>query len=107
LRGWTGGGARFVFADLTGTFQDDAPHEAIVRVLEKNGLAGAAVFIGIMGYGRHRRIHTRGLFGVVDAKPITILYLDDQEKIMAVLPVVLPMVKERLVAVQDIERVSA
>jgi PII-like signaling protein len=60
-----------------------------------------------MGYGRHRRIHTRGLFGVVDAKPITILYLDDQEKIMAVLPVVLPMVKERLVAVQDIERVSA
>lgn len=96
-----------VFADLTDTWQDDALHEAIVRVLEKNGLAGATVFSGIMGYGRHRRIHSKGLFGMVDAKPVTILCIDDEQKIMAVLPIILPMVKEGLVAVQDIQIVSA
>lgn len=96
-----------VFADLTDTWQDEALHEALVRALEKNGLAGATVLSGIMGYGRHRRIHSRGLFGMVDAKPVTILCIDDEQKITAVLPIILPMVKEGLVAVQDIDVVSA
>ena len=95
-----------VFADLTDTWQDAPLHEAIVRVLEKNGLAGATVLTGIMGYGRHRRIHSRGLFGMVDAKPVTVLCIDDEQKITAVLPIILPMVKEGLIAVQDIDAIT-
>jgi PII-like signaling protein len=38
-----------------------------------------------------------------DEKPVTITCIDDGQKIEAVLPVIAPMVKEGLVAVQDIE----
>lgn len=95
-----------IFADLTDSWQDDSLHEAIVRVLERNGLAGATVLTGIMGYGRHRLIHGKGLFGMVDAKPVMIVCIDEEEKIMAVLPAIVPMVQEGLITLQDIDVVS-
>ncbi|MCL4782298.1 MAG: DUF190 domain-containing protein [Bryobacterales bacterium] len=95
-----------VFIDLTDSWQDGPLYEAIVGVLERHGLAGATVNAGIMGFGRHRQIHKKGLFGVSDEKPVTIVCIDDAEKIKSVLPVIRPMVKEGLIALQDIEIVS-
>ncbi|MCC7156761.1 MAG: DUF190 domain-containing protein [Bryobacterales bacterium] len=95
-----------VFADLTDNWRDEPLHDAIVRVLERHGLAGASVYTGIMGFGRHRRIHSKGLFGMVDSKPVTVVCIDDEEKIMAVLPIIFPMVAEGLVSVHDVDVVT-
>ncbi len=95
-----------VLIDLTDMWHDAPLYEAIVRVLERQGLAGATVASGIMGYGRHRQIHRKGLFGMSDEKPVTILCIDDEKKIEAVLPAIVPMVIEGLVAVQDIDVVT-
>jgi len=92
-----------VFADLTDTWRDEPLHDAIVRLLERQGLAGATVVAGIMGFGRHRLIHRKGLFGMVDEKPVTILCIDDEAKIMAVVPLVYPMVKEGILVIQDVQ----
>jgi PII-like signaling protein len=89
--------------DLTDTWNESPLYEAIVRVLEKNGLSGATVFSGIMGFGRHRLIHRKGLFGMSDEKPVAVVCIDDESKLMAVLPAILPMVEEGLVALQDIQ----
>src|SRR4051794_10623296 len=92
-----------IFIDLTDTWRDRRLHEAIVQVLERNDIAGATVLSGIMGYGIHRRIHQKGLFGVSDEKPVTILVIDTEEKIRAVLPAIFPMVNEGLITLQDTE----
>jgi PII-like signaling protein len=92
-----------VLIDLTDTHGEQPLYEAIVHTLERHGMAGATVTTGVMGYGRHRQIHRKGLFGMSDEKPVTITCIDDGQKIEAVLPVIAPMVKEGLVAVQDIE----
>jgi uncharacterized protein len=92
-----------IFIDQTDTWQNRPLHEAIVRLLEQNGIAGATVLSGIMGYGIHRRIHRRGLLGVSDDKPLTIAAIDSEDKLRNVLPAVRPMVREGLIGLTDFE----
>jgi PII-like signaling protein len=95
-----------IFIDETDMWHDLRLYEAIVGVLESEGLAGATVNTGLMGYGRHRRIHRRGLFGVSDDKPVTIVAVDDEQKVRAVLPHIVAMVREGLIMLQDTEVIS-
>jgi uncharacterized protein len=92
-----------IFIDQTDMWQNAPLHEAIVRVLQQNGIAGATVLSGIMGYGIHRRIHRRGLLGVSDDKPLTIAAIDSEDKLRNVLPAVRPMVREGLIGLTDFE----
>jgi uncharacterized protein len=92
-----------IFIDQTDTWQNAPLHEAIVRVLEKNGIAGVTVLSGIMGYGIHRRIHRKGLLGVSDDKPLTIAAIDNEDKLRNVLPAVRPMIREGLIGLTDFE----
>jgi uncharacterized protein len=92
-----------VLTDLTDSYRESSLYEAIVQLLERQGLGGATVFSGIMGFGRHRQIHRKGLFGMADEKPVCIISIDDEAKIMAVVPMILPMVEEGLISVQDIQ----
>jgi PII-like signaling protein len=90
-----------VFIEDTDTWRGAPLHEAIVRVLEKRGVAGATVWSGIMGYGESRQVHRTGLFG--DERPIIISVIDSEQKIRAVLPQLLTMVKGGLVVLFDAE----
>jgi len=92
-----------IFIDQTDTWRNSPLHEAIVKVLEQNGIAGATVLSGIMGYGVHHRIHRKGLLGVSDDKPLTIAAIDSEKKLRAVLPSIRPMIKEGLLGLSDIE----
>lgn len=92
-----------IFIDQTDTWHNAPLHEAIVRVLEQNGIAGATVFSGIMGYGIHHRIHRRGLLGVADDKPLSIVAIDSEDKLRMVLPTLRPMVREGLIGLVNFE----
>ena len=95
-----------VFMDETDMWRDERLYAAIVRILERQGIAGVTVLLGIMGFGIHRRIHHKGLFGVSDEKPITMVVIDSEEKIRAVLPAIVPMVREGLITLLDTEVIS-
>ena len=90
-----------VFVEDTDTWEGAPLHEAIVRMLEKRGVAGATVWSGIMGYGESRQVHRTGLFG--DERPVIISVIDSEKRIRAVLPQLLAMVKEGLVVLFDAE----
>jgi PII-like signaling protein len=92
-----------IFIDQTDTWQNRPLHEAIVRVLEQKGIAGATVLSGIVGYGVHRRIHRKGLLGVSDDKPLTIAVIDNEKKVRDVLPTIRPMIREGLIGLTDFE----
>ena len=96
-----------VFCDETDLWKrEERLYEAIVRKLHRAGIAGATVLRGLMGYGVHRRIHKKGLFGVSDETPILILAIDEEDKLRNILPVLLPMVKEGLINLVDTEVLS-
>ena len=78
-------------------------YEAIIRRLLELGIAGATVQTGVMGYGVHSYLHKKGLFGIADDIPVSIIAVDSEIKIREAMPEMLVMVKEGLVALLDIE----
>ena len=77
--------------------------EALVRVLEAHGIAGATVLPGRTGYGAHRRVHRKGLIGKPHDKPVTLLVIENESKLRAALPVLRPMVAEGIFVMFDAE----
>ena len=92
-----------VFLDETDRYADLPAYEAVVRKLLQLEIAGASVLTGIMGYGRHHLVHRKRLLGVADDRPVTILAVDEEEKIRRALPAIRRMVPEALVVLVDAE----
>jgi PII-like signaling protein len=77
--------------------------EALVRVLESHGIAGATVLAGVMGYGTHRGVHRKGLIGEPHDKPVALLVIENEAKLRAALPILRPMVAEGIFVMFDAE----
>jgi PII-like signaling protein len=78
-------------------------HETVVRRLLHAHIAGATVLRGVMGYGKHGRVHRTRLFGVSDDRPIVVIAIDEPDLIRAVLPELRELVMEGLITLQEIE----
>jgi len=63
-------------------------YERIVLKARENGLAGATVFRGIMGFGGRSKIHTSKILRLSEDLPIIIEVVDEIEKIENFIPVV-------------------
>lgn len=78
-------------------------YEAVVHLLRSEGLAGATVFRGIMGFGASSLIHTARVLRLSEDLPILIECVDRAEKIEAVLPKIDELISEGLVTVEKAE----
>jgi uncharacterized protein len=76
---------------------------AIVERCRELGLAGATMTRGVMGFGKHSRIHRAHLFGLSDDLPERIEVIDSPQRIALILPILDEMVDGGLVIVQDVE----
>lgn len=61
-------------------------YEKIVKSARENGLAGATVFKGIMGYGGSSRIHTSKILRLSEDMPLIIEIVDKIDRIEEFLP---------------------
>lgn len=78
-------------------------HEALVRAMRANDLAGVTVYRGILGYGAHRRMHKDKTFHLSHDASIMLSVVDTEEKLQSFLPLVDKMVQEGLVVLSDVE----
>ena len=90
-----------VFVDETDMWDNLPLYEVIIKKLAKHKIAGATAVEGIMGYGAHGKLHKRGLFGVSDDKPIVIISVDHEEKLLKAIPDIQPLVEEGLIRMLD------
>lgn len=74
----------------------------IVHRAQAAGLAGAAVFRGIEGFGASRQIHTNRLLSLSEDMPVSVIVVDTVERIEAFLPEVEALVTEGLVLIDDV-----
>ena len=84
-------------------WQDKPLHEALVRAMRANDLAGVTVYRGILGYGAHRRVHKEKPLNLSRDCSIMLSVVDTEEKLRAFLPVVDQMVFEGLVVLSDVD----
>ena len=75
-------------------------YEAIVLALREQGLAGATVFRGTMGFGRSSVLHTAKVLRLSEDLPIVIECVDRQAAIEQVLPVLDELIDEGLVTLE-------
>lgn len=75
----------------------------IVRRARDAGLAGASVFRGLEGFGRFQRIHTSRFLSLTEDLPLSVVIIDEEEKVRAFLPQLDGLVSEGLAVVDDVE----
>ena len=75
-------------------------YEAIVLEARKQGLAGATVLRGPMGFGAHSRLHTEKILRLSEDLPVVIEIVDKEERINAFLPKLDDLIEDGLVTVE-------
>lgn len=75
-------------------------YEAIMEMLRREGLAGATVLRGIMGFGRSSVVHTAGVLRMSEDLPIVVECVDRSEAIEGILPLLDEMIDEGLVTLE-------
>ena len=78
-------------------------YEAIVEAARRQGLAGATVWKGFMGFGAHSRMHTAKILRLSEDLPMVIEIVDSADKIRGFLPSLDVMVTEGLVTLERAE----
>jgi PII-like signaling protein len=79
-----------------------ALYAAIVERMRREGIAGATVFQGIMGFGANSRVHATHLLTLSEDLPVVIEIVDTEERIQLVLPILEEMVSEGLITIDDV-----
>jgi len=89
----------WMFFDESDTWGDPRIplYEAVVRVLMEEGIAGATVLKGELGYGAAHQLAQDSLFGSTPDRPVVVLAVDREEKLRAALPRLRPMIRQGLV----------
>jgi uncharacterized protein len=75
-------------------------YEAVVRLLREEGLAGATVLRGVMGFGASSRLHTARVLRLSEDLPIVIECVDRAENIERILPRLDALIDEGLVTLE-------
>ncbi len=70
-----------IFISSTDHLKQDLLCESIVFSAKNEGLAGATVLKGILGYGASSVIHSYKFWEVTDKLPVIIEIIDEEEKI--------------------------
>lgn len=78
-------------------------YEAIVELARKEGLAGATVLRGFLGYGCKSVIHTAKLLRLSEDLPIVIEIIDAEEKVAAFLPLLDGKVRDGLITLEKVQ----
>lgn len=91
-----------VFIGEADKWQGKPLYEAIVSLARQQGLAGATVLKGCMGFGAKSHMHTAKILRLSEDLPIVIEIVDSEPKIMAFLPHLDEMVKEGLITLEKV-----
>lgn len=94
-----------IFLDENDLYENKPMHEYIMRYLMHHNIMGASLFVAMMGYGHKHHLHHPRKIGGMDEEPIMITFIDEEEKVRAVLPHLKEVVKEGLIVQKKVERV--
>jgi len=78
-------------------------YEAIVLKAREQGLAGATVLRGPMGFGHSSTLHTTKVLRLSQDLPIVVEIIDSEEKITAFMPVLDGMMGSGLVTLEKVQ----
>jgi len=91
-----------IFVGESDRFGHHPLYEAIVLKAREEGLAGATVLRGVMGFGKNSVIHTAKILRLSEDLPMVIEIVDSSPKIEAFLPLLNEMVADGMVTIEPV-----
>jgi PII-like signaling protein len=91
-----------IFIGESDTYKGKPLYKYIVEFLKKEGIAGATVLRGIMGFGQTSKISTSSILRLSTDMPIVIEIADVQEKIDRIKPELAMVIKEGLITEEKV-----
>ena len=91
-----------IFIGESDRFGQRPLYEAIVLKAREQGLAGATVLRGPMGFGHSSRLHTAKILRLSEDLPVVVEIIDSEQNITAFLPLLEEMVKGGLVSIEEV-----
>ena len=79
-----------IYLSNTDKFKHNPLYEMIVYAARRQGLAGATVLKGVMGFGSSSIVRSVKLWDITEKIPVVIEIIDEDEKIRAFLETILP-----------------
>ena len=92
-----------VFVEEGAQFRHRPVYTEIVHRAHKAGLAGASVLRGIEGFGSSAHIHTSRILSLSQNLPVTVVMIDDEQRIRDFLPQLEEVVEHGLITVTAVE----
>ena len=80
-----------VYISSTDKFEHKPLYEVIVYAARSNGISGATVFRGIMGYGASSEIYTDKLWEISEKVPLVVEIIDESHKIENFIETIKPL----------------
>jgi len=81
-------------------------YEVIVKMAREQGLAGATVLRGVLGFGADSRMHSAKILRLSEDLPVVIEIVDKPERIGAFLPTIDPLIEEGLVTLEKVQVIA-
>ena len=78
-------------------------HEWLVTRAKKEGLSGATVIRGIMGFGENSNIKSSKILSLSTDLPIIVEIIDEKNKLESFLPIIDEAVKDGMATMQEID----
>ncbi len=94
-----------IFVDEEDRYDGKPLYMALVDELKAAGFTGATVLKGIEGYGIHKTLHTGRTFDMSTNLPILIEVIEEEAKVIALLPTLRAMIDEGLITLESLELV--
>ena len=92
-----------VFVGESDQYDGVALYEAIVIEAKRQGLAGATVLRGIMGFGATSRIHTAKILRLSEDLPVVVEIVDTEENLKKIRPFLDETVTEGLITIEEVD----
>lgn len=89
-----------IFVGESDRFGKQPLYEALVELFHKEGVAGATVIKGAMGYGGNSEVHSDRFLRLSSDLPVVVEVVDVEEKINAVLPLIEGMFQGGLITLE-------
>lgn len=80
-------------------------YQEIVKQAHKQGMAGATVLRGVLGYGAESRIHTSKILRLSEDLPLVVEIVDSEENIELFLPELDDLIGDGMVTLEKIQTV--
>jgi PII-like signaling protein len=89
-----------IFVGESDRYQKRPLYEALVELFRAEGVAGATVIKGAMGYGSKNALHSDRYLRLSSDLPLIVEVVDHEEKIEAVLPLIEGMFQGGLITLE-------